>query len=347
VSDSLGYRPSARSFSRALVTGAAGFIGSHLSETLLADGVRVIGVDKFSDYYDRGQKEKNLASLGRDRGFDLVEGDLARMPLDDLVSGVDVVFHLAAQPGVRASWGEGFAGYVQENVIGTQRLLEAARPSGRLVVYSSSSSIYGDAETLPTPEHVCPAPVSPYGVTKLAAENLCRLYAREMGVPTVSLRYFTVYGPRQRPDMAFTRFLRAAYQGQELVVYGDGEQSRDFTYVDDAVQANLRAAALAAPGTVYNIGGGARASVNDVLALVRGIHRRPIEVRRLARQDGDARHTGADTGRARADLGFRPTVDLADGLARQYAWISAECGNPPAHPNAAEASLSRGAGLAA
>jgi nucleoside-diphosphate-sugar epimerase len=307
--------------SRVLVTGAAGFIGSHLSERLVADGVRVRGVDAFTDYYPRERKEANLAGLADEAGFDLVEADLASADLAPLLAGCDAVVHLAAQPGVRASWGDTFARYVHDNITATQRLLEAVSARPVPFAHASSSSVYGDAERLPTVEDdTVPLPVSPYGVTKLAAEGLGRLYARERGVPAVALRYFTVYGPRQRPDMAFTRFARAVVLGEPITVFGDGEQSRDFTYVSDAVEATYRAVTHGRGGAVYNVGGGERASVNQVIAMLEELSGGPIEVVRKERQAGDARHTGADTSRAEADLGWRPTVGLREGLARQLEW---------------------------
>lgn len=304
-----------------LLTGAAGFIGSHLAEALTADGIRVRGIDVFTDYYPRERKEANLAALADEPRFTLVEADVALTDLAPLLDGVDAVYHLAAQPGVRASWGHTFDRYVHDNITATQRLLEAVSARPVPFVHASSSSVYGDAERLPTVEdETVPLPVSPYGVTKLAAEGLGRLYARERGVPTVALRYFTVYGPRQRPDMAFTRFCRAALAGDPITVYGDGEQSRDFTFVGDAVSATHRAAIAGRPGAVYNVGGGERASVNQVITLLEELLERPVAVDRAERQAGDARHTGADTARARHDLGWEPTTSLRAGLARQLEW---------------------------
>jgi nucleoside-diphosphate-sugar epimerase len=310
------------------VTGVAGFIGSHLSERLLDAGAEVTGVDCFTDYYGRDLKEANLAALrGRPR-FRLLTTDLAREPLEPLLAGTEVIFHQAGQPGVRGSWGSSFADYALNNVTATQRLLEACRelPGLRRLVNASSSSVYGDAETLPTPETTLPRPVSPYGVTKLAAEHLCRVYALGFGVPAVSLRYFTVFGPRQRPDMAFTRFCRRLLAGSEIEVSGDGEQTRDFSFVDDIVAANLAAAtapAATVTGAVYNLGGGSRVTINEVLRMLFEIAGRKTAVRYGERQAGDARHTGADTALARRDLGFQPRVGLEEGLRRQLAWASA------------------------
>jgi UDP-glucose 4-epimerase len=305
------------------VTGAAGFVGSHLCEALVADGIRVVGIDCFTDYYARARKEDNLAGLRSEPRFTLQEADLATSDLEPVMAEADVVYHLAGQPGVRASWGEGFAAYVRNNVTATQRVLEAARSRSRRVVFASSSSVYGDAETLPTPESCMPVPVSPYGATKLLGEHLCRIYCVSYGVPVVALRYFTVYGPRQRPDMGFARFIARAIRKEPITVYGDGSQSRDFTYVADAVSATRRAAELGRPGSVYNVGGGARASVNDVLDRLDAIFGRPLGRKPEPAQVGDAWHTGADTTRARQELGFRPLTALEAGLMRQVDWALA------------------------
>lgn len=307
---------------RALVTGGAGFIGSHLAERLLADGWDVTAVDAFTDYYARDLKERNVAALRRHPRYTLIEADLLDMDLEALLRGVDVVFHQAAQAGVRASWGRNFEVYTHHNILTTQRLLEAAKGVALTkFVYASSSSVYGDAERFPTPETARPQPVSPYGVTKLAAEHLCFLYYRNFGIPTVSLRYFTVYGPRQRPDMAFHIFLRALLTGQPIRVFGDGRQTRDYTFVADAVQANVLAAQVGPPGGVYNIGGGARVTLLDVFTMLERITGRAPDLRFEEAQKGDARHTAADTSRARADLGYQPTVGLEEGLAREAEWM--------------------------
>jgi UDP-glucose 4-epimerase len=307
---------------KVVVTGVAGFIGSHLAERLLADGHEVTGVDCFTDYYPRPVKERNLARVRDHRAFRLVEARLQDSDLEAIVDGAGHVYHLAAQAGVRASWGREFSHYTEHNVLATQRLLEAAvRGGSPRVVYASSSSVYGDAPALPLREDGPCAPVSPYGVTKLAAEHLARLYHRNHGLPTVSLRFFTAYGPRQRPDMAFHRFLAAARDGVPLTVYGDGLQTRDFTYVDDIVTA-VRAAGLSGrPGSVYNVGGGERIALNDVLRLVGEVTGRPLQIQREESQKGDMRDTFADTTAAARDLGFRSTVALAEGLAREWRWL--------------------------
>ncbi|MSO46324.1 MAG: NAD-dependent epimerase/dehydratase family protein [Acidobacteria bacterium] len=308
---------------RALVTGVAGFIGSTLAEQLLADGADVVGLDSFTDYYPRAQKERNLSTAKRHPGFRFVKSRIQDADLRLLLADRTHVFHLAAQAGVRKSWGRDFSVYTSNNVEATQVLLEACVgvPLER-VVYSSSSSVYGDNVPLPMHEDALPRPVSPYGVTKLAAEQLCYLYHVNERVPTVSLRYFTVYGPRQRPDMGFHKFLRATLLDQPITVYGDGEQTRDFTFVHDAVAANLAAAVRGIPGRVYNIGGGSRVSINEVLEMIARVAGRRPRVTVDPAQKGDMRHTCADTSRARADLGFVPRVGLEEGLAAEHAWLA-------------------------
>jgi nucleoside-diphosphate-sugar epimerase len=309
---------------RCLITGVAGFIGSHLAERLLADGHEVVGVDAFVDYYPRALKERNLAAaLGASR-FHFVEGDLNTLPLDQLVADREWIFHQAAQAGVRASWGASFEVYTSCNILATQRLLEAVKGSSALkrLVYACSSSVYGDAPVLPASEDTLPRPVSPYGVTKLAAEHLCWLYWRNYAVPTVSLRYFTVYGPRQRPDMAFHRFGKALLEGRELVVFGDGEQTRDFTYISDVVEANIRAAATeGVAGMVFNIAGGSRVGLREVMATYARISGRELRVRYEEPARGDVRDTFGDTTRARTHLGYLPQVRLEEGLAAELAYL--------------------------
>jgi nucleoside-diphosphate-sugar epimerase len=309
---------------RALVTGAAGFIGSHLSGALLDRGAQVIGLDCFSDYYARSIKESNLDhNRGRD-GFSFIEARIQDADLPRVLEGVTHVFHLAAQAGVRKSWGHDFQIYTENNIEASQQLLEACtgRPLHRFV-YASSSSLYGDNVAIPMRETALPQPVSPYGVTKLAAEQLCYLYFVNHGVPATSVRYFTVYGPRQRPDMAFNRFIRASLNGEPITLYGDGEQTRDFTFVADAVAATMAAGDRGVPGRAYNIGGGSRVTVNQVLEIIGRVAGRPLEVRREPVQKGDMRDTYADTGLAKADLGFAPKVSLAEGIEAEYRWLSA------------------------
>ena len=310
---------------KVVVTGAAGFIGSHLTDSLLADGHEVLGVDAFVDYYPRAVKEGNLAGARQHRAFRLIEGTVQDLDLAPVLDGAGQVFHLAAQAGVRSSWGRDFGAYTSHNVLGTQRLLEAALAARTgPVVYASSSSVYGDAAELPLRETAACRPVSPYGVTKLAAEHLCGLYAKNHGLHAVSLRFFTVYGPRQRPDMAFHRFLKACRDGQPVHLFGDGEQTRDFTFVSDIVAAARAAAGQGRAGHVYNVGGGERLSMNAVLNTMQQVTGRRLEVVREPDQKGDMRDTFADTTAARVDLGFRSTVDLAAGLAREWDWIQGQ-----------------------
>jgi UDP-glucuronate 4-epimerase len=309
---------------KALVTGCAGFIGSHLTDGLLADGHEVLGVDMLLDNYSAAIKRENLARARAFEAFRFLRLDLSDAELAPLVEDCDVVFHLAAEPGVRSSWGSRFGSYERNNVLATQRLLETLKewPEKR-VVYASSSSVYGDAERLPTTEDSLPRPFSPYGVTKLAAEHLCSLYHRNFGLATVSLRYFSVYGPRQRPDMAFNRFCRAALAGDLLTVFGDGRQTRDFTFVADVVAATrVAAASPSAAGGVYNVGGGSRVSVNEALELIASFVGRPLDVRYVETERGDVRDTGADIAPARRDLGFRPATSVEEGLRAELGWMA-------------------------
>jgi UDP-glucuronate 4-epimerase len=294
---------------RYVVTGAAGFIGSHLAEALLAAGHQVIGVDCFTDYYDVAEKEENA------RGLDVVRLDLAEEPLD--LAGVDGVFHLAGQPGVR-SFGEVFPLYLRRNVLATQRVLETATAAGVRVVFASSSSVYGEAESYPTPEDTVPRPISPYGITKLAAEQLVRAY----GSDAVVLRYFTVYGPRQRPDMFFRRVCDALAAGSAFEIYGSGEQSRSFTEVGDAVAATIAAMERAPAQAVYNVGGGDEASMLEAIALLERISGRSLEVAHAGAARGDVTRTKADVSRIRAALGWEPRTRLEDGLSRMWSWAS-------------------------
>jgi nucleoside-diphosphate-sugar epimerase len=309
---------------KALITGCAGFIGSTLAERLLADGAEVIGIDAFTDYYPRAVKERNLTASLKHSRFEFIDAPIQDVDLSARLHDRTHVFHLAAQAGVRKSWGRDFTIYSTNNIEATQLILEAAKgaPALERLVYSSSSSVYGDRVEMPMREDALPQPVSPYGVSKLAAEQLCYLYFANFQVPTVSLRYFTVYGPRQRPDMAFHKFLRAAIDGQPITLYGDGDQTRDFTFVDDAVNANVLAATRGIPGRVYNIGGGSRVSVNDVLRMIERVAGRRPRVTIDPAQKGDMRHTYADTSRARSELGYAPTVGLEAGLAAEYQWLT-------------------------
>lgn len=307
---------------RALVTGVGGFIGSTLAERLLADGWTVRGVDGFTPYYDPEAKRRNLGDLRDNESFDLVECDLREADIASLLDGVAVVFHQAGQPGVRQSWSSSFAEYLSANVAVTQQLLEAAR-SCELdrFVFASSSSVYGDLRTYPAHESSELTPISPYGVTKLAAEHLCRVYADSFGVPTVSLRYFTVYGPRQRPDMATHRLIEAARTGAPFPLFGDGSQIRDFTFVDDVVTANLLAASDSSPiGSTFNVCGGSETRLLDLVDLVGRTVGRPVEIDWRPAQPGDVHRTGGDSSQAHRHLGWEPTVSLAEGISRQVAW---------------------------
>jgi UDP-glucuronate 4-epimerase len=303
--------------SRYLVTGCAGFVGSHVVETLLRRGHQVLGVDAFTDYYKREVKESNIESAQTDAAFSIVEADLAGDSLAPLLDGVDGVFHLAAQPGVRGSWGDTFAVYLRDNVLATQRLFEAAGRSGVRIVFASTSSVYGNAEAYPTHEKMLPRPVSPYGVTKLACESLARTYAECFGLEAIVLRYFTVYGPRQRPDMAFARIISALLGETPFPVYGTGDQSRDFTYVGDAAEATVDAMEGGRAGTTYNVGGGSETTLRDVIALVERLAERRLAVHYEPAAVGDVRRTAADTTRIRSELGWSPRVSLEKGLAAQ------------------------------
>lgn len=307
-----------------IVTGAAGFIGSHLVETLLSQGKQVVGIDCFNDYYDPQLKWKNISGFKNHPAFTLIEGDIQLLNWSVLLKDVEVVYHQAAQAGVRASWGNSFRTYTECNINATQVLLEAAKDAKNLqrLVFASSSSVYGDAETLPTNESICPQPVSPYGITKLAAERLCLLYHQNFGVPVVGLRYFTVYGPRQRPDMAFHKFFQAIMQEQSISIYGDGQQTRDFTYISDAIAANLAAATVsAAVGEVFNIGGGSRVVLTQIIDSIEEIIARPISRQYIENAKGDARHTAADVSKAQSILGYQPQVSLVEGLTQEWLWI--------------------------
>lgn len=303
---------------RAIVTGAAGFIGSNLCASLLDAGEDVVGIDCLTDYYPPERKRANLEPLRGRARFELHEQDLCEVDLAAILQPGDLVFHLAAQPGVRRSWGSEFEVYTTQNVLATQRLLEAAREVGvARIVYASSSSIYGDAESYPTSELATPRPISPYGVTKLAGEHLCMLYQQKFEVPTVALRYFTVYGPGQRPDMAFSRFIDSALEGSPITVFGDGNQVRDFTFVGDVVRATIAAARVGTEGRVYNVAGGAETTVLEVIETLREVLGRPVEIDHRPPVPGDAWRTGADTARAREELGYEPTVSLQRGLELQ------------------------------
>jgi len=302
---------------RYVVTGAAGFIGSHLAEALLADGHDVVGIDALTDYYDPARKRANAAEL------ELVEDDLLTTDLDHLLADVDGVFHLAGQPGVRSSFGPDFALYVERNITASSRVFEAAATHGVRVVYASSSSVYGDAERYPTPEDAIPRPISPYGVSKLCVEQLAYAHARTLGLEAVGVRYFTVYGPRQRPDMAFTPLLEALADGSEFRLFGDGSASRSFTYVADAVSGTIAAGRDGRAGELYNIGGGEEATMSAAIAIAEQIAGRELAIERHGAATGDVRRTGADVSKARAELRWQPTTTLARGLQAQWEWAAA------------------------
>jgi nucleoside-diphosphate-sugar epimerase len=311
---------------RCLVTGCAGFIGSHLTDRLLAGGHEVVGVDALTNNYGHTVKVRNLSSARTSEQFEFVEADLTTLSLEPLLESVDIVFHLAAQPGVRSSWGTRFSEYTQRNIVATQRLLEAARDRDRLhrFVYASSSSVYGTVSDLPVSETTVPHPVSPYGVTKLAGEHLCGLYHANFGIPTVSLRFFTVYGARQRPDMAFHKFIEALEHGQSFTIYDDGKQSRDFTHVSDVISAVVRAGdASQVVGRVYNVAGGSQVSLLDSLTCLASVMERELVVGHEPKQAGDVRDTYADIRSAHQDLGYRPTVPLREGLVDEVTWYRA------------------------
>ncbi|MCK4774395.1 MAG: NAD-dependent epimerase/dehydratase family protein [Candidatus Krumholzibacteria bacterium] len=309
---------------KTLVTGAAGFIGSHLTEALLARGAEVVGIDSLCANYDVRFKRENLNSLEKKKGFSLIEGDLNELDLDGILEGVDYVFHLAAWAGVRDSWDSLFDSYVDANIRATQRLCEAARNKGvRRFVYASSSSVYGETQELPMSETHPTCPVSPYGVTKLSGEALCLLYRSNFGLPVVALRFFTVFGPRQRPDMAFHRFIRAGLDEQPVAVFGNGTQTRDFTFVSDIVEACTLAMEYDGDESVFNVGGGTRIALNAALDIISGILPRGLDVRYEGRAKGDVTHTYADISLARGELGYAPKTTVEEGLAMEAEWLQA------------------------
>ncbi|MCD1294877.1 UDP-glucose 4-epimerase [Methanocella sp. CWC-04] len=302
---------------RAFVTGCAGFIGSHVVDRLLSDGHKVIGIDSFTDYYPRHIKESNIAKARKNERFLFIENDILNM---DTFPEVDYVFHLAAQAGVRASWGASFEIYIKNNIAATQKLLEYYKDSPiKKFVYSSSSSVYGNVR-LPMNEESILRPVSPYGVTKLAAENLCYLYWKNYGLPSISLRYFTVYGPRLRPDLAINKFVRAISRGDEITLYGDGSQTRDFTYVDDVVNANILAAKSDLTGEVFNIGGGNNISVKELISKIENALGKDANIKRIEKQKGDVENTLADVNKAVILLKWRPRIDISRGLVNYIDW---------------------------
>ncbi len=305
-----------------VVTGCAGFIGSHLAEALIERGDDVVGVDNFSAYYERSLKEHNLARLRDENAFTLAELDLAVDSLDAVAGSADGIFHLAAQPGVRASWGQEFDPYVRDNVLATQRIFEQACRNDLRVVWASSSSVYGNAAAYPTHEDMAPQPISPYGVTKLTCEQLSSAYRDALELDAVAMRYFTVYGPRQRPDMAFTRIAQSLVQSGAFTLYGTGEQSRDVTYVSDAVSATMLAMEHAQSGAVFNVGGGDEVTLHRVIELFEEASGASLTIASAPSANGDARRTSADTTRARTELGWEPAVSMCDGVRAQLEWIT-------------------------
>lgn len=305
-----------------LVSGCAGFIGSHLCEYILNKGYKIIGIDSFSDFYPRNYKEKNIEGLLRNPSFEFIGKDMLELELEEILEKVDGIFHLAAQPGVRTSWGKNFDYYIKDNIVLTQRILEALKNfKGKRLVFASSSSVYGDSVHLPFKEDGPVSPISPYGVTKLACENLCLLYHKNFSIDTVILRYFTVYGPRQRPDMAFHRFFLAILKEKEVEIFGDGSQRRDFTYIDDIVHATFSAFEKGVSGEIYNLGGGESISLLDLLEIMEEVTKRKFQILFKEKEKGDAPHTWADYSKAKKDLNFTPQVRLKEGLSNQWEWI--------------------------
>lgn len=307
---------------KCIITGVAGFIGSHLAQKLVAEGHEVIGIDCFTDYYARPIKEENLKELKGKPQFHLLEKDLVNIDLKREIPKVDWIFHHAAQAGVRKSWGKYFEQYTRSNILATQVLLEYCREIEiNKFIYASSSSIYGESKDLPLTEGSLPQPISPYGVTKLAAEHLCLLYWKNYQIPVIILRYFTVYGPRQRPDMAFNLFIRSILKNEEITLFGDGNQTRDFTFITDIIQANLLAVNSNFQGEILNIGGGTQISLKEAIQLLGEISKKAIKVKKLEVQKGDVKHTLADISRAKKLLGYNPKVKLKDGLREEYEWL--------------------------
>ena len=312
--------------SKILVTGCAGFVGSHLCERLLEADFDVVGLDSLTDYYDPKVKLDHLNSLRKNPNFQFIMADVLNVEAyQSVLNEAVMVFHLAAQPGVRGSWGNSFDTYVRNNILATQKLLEAARGSRELIkfVYASSSSVYGQIQAERVTEEHRTQPHSPYGVTKLAAEHLCSLYQANYGLPTISLRFFTVYGPRQRPDMAFYRLVKAALSGQAFSVYGDGTQERDFTFVRDIVEGLILAGLHPTAAGVYNIGGGHVVSLNDVIGLVEELTGTALKLKHLEPQVGDVQRTSADTTKIQSVLGFHPSTSLRDGLRAEVEYFAA------------------------
>jgi UDP-glucose 4-epimerase len=307
---------------KCLVTGCAGFIGSHLCERLIKEGFEVIGIDCLSNYYPVWIKLKNLENLKKEKNFKFLRSKLENLNLKEILKQIDYIFHLAAQPGVRKSWGNDFQIYAEANILATQKLLEIAKSlSLKKFIFASSSSVYGICPDLPMKESSPLFPLSPYGVTKLAAEKLCFLYYKNFNLPIISLRYFTVYGPRQRPDMAFHKFMKSILFNEEIIIFGDGNQTRDFTYIDDVVEATLQAAFNGKNGEIYNIGGGNQIKINDVLYLLEEITKKKIKYKNIEAQKGEMLHTLALINKAKKDLNFAPKTNLQEGLQKEWNWL--------------------------
>lgn len=306
-----------------LITGAAGFIGSHFSEKLIKLNYEVLGIDCFYPLYDRKYKEKNLENLSSQRNFKFIEAKIQDLDLKEILKDIEYIFHLAAYPGVRGDWNVIFSQYIEENVIATYKILDAATKMKNLkkFIFASSSSVYGDTDVLPMKETNKICPFSPYGVSKATAEQLCYVFHKNFNVPIVSLRYFTVYGPRQRPDMAFHKFIKAILQDNEVIIYGDGNQTRDFTFIEDVISANFLVLKYGVPGEIYNIGGGTKISVNDVIKLLEEIIGKKAKVKYYPKEKGDVQKTLADITKAKYELNYSPTFKIKEGLKREYEWI--------------------------
>jgi UDP-glucose 4-epimerase len=307
-----------------VITGVAGFIGSTLAEKLLHDGHNVRGIDSFTNYYPARMKEKNIENCLKHTNFSLIRQDLeSSLDLSTIFKNAEYIFHLAAQPGVRASWGKEFVIYVKNNISVTQKILESLKNNTTLkkFVLASSSSVYGNQPSIMNEETSLTRPVSPYGVTKLAAENLTNLYFKNYKIPTVSLRYFTVYGPKQRPDMAFTRFFNSIIKDKKLSIFGNGEQTRDFTYVDDIVQATINAATSDSVGEILNVGGGSVFSLSEIIEFMKEITQKEFEIDFKTEQKGDVRHTSADISKAKKLINYKSNTDIKYGLTQQYEYI--------------------------
>lgn len=305
-----------------LVSGAAGFIGSHLCRRLIKEGFSVIGIDCFTDFYPQWIKERNIHDLLNKKNFEFIDEDLENLDLKKFLNRADCVFHLAAQAGVRTSWGQNFSVYIKNNIKVTQNLLETAKEIPlKKFIFASSSSVYGLCPELPMSETSPLHPLSPYGVTKLASEQLCFLYFKNYGIPTVSLRYFTVYGPGQRPDMAFHKFFKALNEEKEIIVYGDGKQTRDFTYIEDIVKATFSSLERGKTGETYNIGGGSQENLENIFPLLERITHKKIRIKWAEKQKGDVPHTFANIEKAQTDLDYSPQTSLQEGLEREWTWL--------------------------